>query len=228
MTENEFALECIPLLSGLLLPEPHVFLAEVPRRSHNDHTDMLCIFPNVGTMINFEFKIGNLKNHKRQIHRTHDVTGIPTIGINPELKATEIIKIGYRQIIAGWKHDEFVWDNLYLELKSYWKLKIGHYQDTPKSRLYWWGYHHEIMACRKEFKKPDPLESGLSQIGKASTERITLHQLYIRACGNIFQENGNHVMPFEFVYPIIGIGNYSEITARKWYRAAVVKYGNSK
>lgn len=225
MTENQYALECIPVLSGILMPEPHVFIPEVPRKSHNDHTDMLCVLPRPGCMFNFEFKTCNQSNHYNQTARTCRITGIPTFGINSRLSETFEIKGPYPYMITGLNTDRQI-ERLQEIMKIYIDVGIGYYQDTYVSRLYWWGYRKEIMACGKKFTEPDPLDPGLSRIGKASTERITLHELYIRACGNIFQENGNRVMPFGFVYPIIGIGNYAETTARKWYRAAVVKYRN--
>lgn len=211
MTEHEFALGAIEILSGLFIPNRHVYIPEVPRDSHNDHTDLLVIFPDSRQMLNIEFKMGYIREHLAQILRDERVTGIRSLGINSQKWQVE--KYGTLPIFN--LENEISVELLNTFIFSYFgEIKGTHFQHTPISRLYWWGYVGE-WAENNFF--PCQLEGT----GKRNTERLSLYQLFEAACMNIFRHNRG-VLDFDLLYPVLGV--YAESTARKHYRDAVRKF----
>jgi len=210
MTENEYAKEIIPAIGGILtmFEEYHIFVPEAPRASHNDHTDLLVILTKSKQMFNIEFKRGKIKEHRIQVERTERKTGIRTYGLNPELKAPRehLYNFDYEIDI-----DKFV--NNITCYGRHGQVDVTPWYQSAISRLYWFGY--QDRWCQSNFF-PAVLES----VGAKNADRLSLYQLFRKACLQIFAEQ-RMIVGFDIIYPVLGYGAYTESVAKKHYRDAV-------
>lgn len=200
-SESEMCKDITELISGILIPIKHRFFAEVPRSSHNNHSDMLFMCDN-GTMFIIEYKLSGIDKLKTQINQNNNPAY--TIGIiNQDIKKyKDKNTVDYGRIFQ-YTGEEWEIDKLSNFLLGMWRTS---YRQFGKDRfydnhlmVYWWGYRYS--DCN--------IDGGIK-----SGKRMSFYELYKQAIKNILITY-DWKLDFEIVYSILGF--YSYYVAKKYF-----------
>lgn len=209
-SEVDMCKDLTRLISGMIAPTRHKYIPEVPRSSHNNHSDMLFI-KNNGLMFVVEYKLAGSKDLMAQIQYKNYKIGI----LNQKIDRFEMDNISYYSYnrLFEYTGEDYQLEKISMFLNG---LHRNRHETIIKGSpfgyerykedelmIYWWSYKHSKSS----------LLGGI-QNGK----RESFFEVYIRAIVNMQRYYHTH-LDFDLVYSVLGF--YGKANARKHYNDAM-------
>ena len=197
-SEVEMCKAVTMMISVLLIPNYHKHIPEVPRSSHNNHSDMLFLLRN-GRMFIVEYKLNNPMELLRQVMNQNNAIGI----VNGRLSTKFLNEYKHKPIFSYTGQDWEI-ERIAKHIINYeGKINGQDYRKTNSrysvEPTYYWGYKYSESSLYGGFK---------------TGKRTSFYELYKQAILNL-QEHYMWKLDFYLIHSILGF--YEISTARKHF-----------